>query len=352
LPQPATLKSQRVAGLDSIRAICAFWVVMGHIGAPPLLEGLDQANPLAQVVAGIYGNLWSGPAAVIVFFVISGFCIHYPYARSLQIPSLITYLVRRYLRIGIPLLVAIGMSSALKVNFSIFNDSILWSLVAEVIYYALYPCLLAVRRQCSGWAPLILGFVLMALVLASTNPTAGNYPSYGNGLNWVLGFPCWLSGCWLAENVQKTEMPRLRSESGNSSRSIWMWRLSIWGLATVCSILRFHSPIGYPWTLNLFSVAVVFWLAQEIALCKAVPFPRWLEWAGTWSYSLYLVHLLAVPIYGRLEVPNFGYLLNYIFLIFFVFLCSYLFYLLVELPGHVAARSAVKFLSMFQPSLR
>ena len=76
----AALKSQRVAGLDSIRAICAFWVVMGHIGAPPLLEGLDEANPIAKVVAGIYGNLWSGPAAVIVFFVISGFCIHYPYA--------------------------------------------------------------------------------------------------------------------------------------------------------------------------------------------------------------------------------------------------------------------------------
>ena len=352
MPQPATLKSQRVAGLDSIRAICAFWVVMSHIGGPPLLEGLDQANPLAKVVAGVYGNLFSGPAAVIVFFVISGFCIHYPYVRSLQIPSLITYLVRRYLRIGIPLLVAIGISSALKVNLSIFNDSILWSLVAEVIYYGLYPGLLALRRQCSDWAPLILGFVLMALVLASTNPIAGNYPSYGNGLNWVLGLPCWLSGCWLAESVQKAEMPRHQSESGNSSRSIWMWRLSIWGLATVCSILRFHSPIGYPWTLNLFAVAVVFWLAQEISHCMAVPFPRWLEWAGTWSYSLYLVHLLAVPIYGRLGVPNFGYFLNWIFLILFVLLCSYLFYLLVELPSHVAARSAIKFQSLVQPSLR
>ena len=354
MTESAAVKSQRVRGLDSIRAICAFWVVMGHIGAPPLTEWLDQSNPIAKVVAGIYGNLWSGPAAVIVFFVISGFCIHYPYARYLQIPSLSTYLVRRYLRIGIPLMVAIGMSSALKVNLSVFNDSILWSLVAEAVYYGLYPGLLAGRRKFSGWAPLILGCVGIALVLTATNPTAGNYPSYGCGLNWVLGLPCWLSGCWLAERVQKREMHLAPSGSGegDASRSIWIWRLSIWGLATVCSILRFHSPIGYPWTLNLFDVAVVFWLAQEIAYCAATPFPRWLEWAGTWSYSLYLVHLLAVPVYGRLGVPNFGHFFNWVFLTFFVLLCSYLFYLLVELPGHVAARSAGKLLSAAQPSAR
>lgn len=284
---------------------------------------------------------------MIVFFVISGFCIHYPYARSLQIPSLSSYLVRRYLRIGIPLMVAIGMASALKVNLSLFNDSILWSLVAEVVYYGLYPSLLVGRRKYTSWAPLILGSVGMALVLASTNPTAGNYPSYGNWLNWVLGLPCWLSGCWLAERVQKREMPL-----ATSSRSIWIWRLSIWGLATICSILRFHSPMGYPWTLNLFAVAVVFWLAQEIAHCMAAPFPRWLEWAGTWSYSLYLVHLLSLPVYHRLEIPNLGYFLNWVFLILVVLLCSYLFYLLVELPGHFVARSAGKLLSVIPSSPR
>lgn len=57
MTETATVKSQRVAGLDSIRAICAFWVVMGHIGAPPLIAGLDESNLIAKVVAGIYGNL-------------------------------------------------------------------------------------------------------------------------------------------------------------------------------------------------------------------------------------------------------------------------------------------------------
>jgi peptidoglycan/LPS O-acetylase OafA/YrhL len=337
MPEPTAEASKRVQGLDSIRAICAFWVVMGHIGAPPLTEGLDEANAIAKVVGGIYNNLWSGPAAVIVFFVISGFCIHYPYARSLAIPSLRTYLVRRYLRIGIPLLVAVGISSALKVNLSIFNESILWSLVAEVVYYGLYPCLLAGRRRSSSWAPLILTSVVLAIALAATKAGAGNYPSFGNGLNWLLGLPCWLSGCWLAERSYKGEEP-----PALATHSIWIWRLSIWGLATLCSILRFHSPLGYPWSLNLFAIAVVFWLVQEINRSRVVAPPRWLEWAGTWSYSVYLFHLLAQPLYPKVANPNLGYFFNWLSMMLFVLACSYLFYLVVERPSHWAARSAAK----------
>ena len=113
-------------------------------------------------------------------------------------------------------------------------------------------------------------------------------------------------------------------------------------MATVCSILRYHSPLGYPWTLNLFAIAVVFWLAHEVAHCIATPFPRWLEWAGSWSYSLYLVHLLAAPLYGKLSIPNLGYFFNWVLQVFFVLLCSYFFYLLVELPSHFAAKSVGK----------
>ena len=162
---------------------------MGHFGAPPLTNGLDESNPIAKAFGGIYGNLWSGPAAVIVFFVISGFCIHYPYASSLRISSIGAYAVRRYLRIGIPLAVAVAVSTVMSVNLSIFNDSILWSLVAELIYYTLYPALLIVRRRTLTWSPMILVAFALGLVLASTNPTAGNYPSFGNIFNWILGLP-------------------------------------------------------------------------------------------------------------------------------------------------------------------
>ena len=47
---------------------------------------------------------YDGVAAVIVFFVISGLCVHYPYARSGHCP-LPSFFARRFLRIGIPLAV-------------------------------------------------------------------------------------------------------------------------------------------------------------------------------------------------------------------------------------------------------
>jgi peptidoglycan/LPS O-acetylase OafA/YrhL len=99
-----------IHGLDTIRFFCALWVVMGHFGAPPLPAFIDKSTLPGLLTIGIYNNLTSGPAAVIVFFVISGLCIHFPHAVTLSIPNGGTYLVRRYLRIVPPMLVAIAIA--------------------------------------------------------------------------------------------------------------------------------------------------------------------------------------------------------------------------------------------------
>jgi len=59
-----------------------------------------------------YGNLWNAPAAVIVFFVISGLCIHLPFARSLESPHLGAFYSRRLLRLLIPIAVTIPLNRA------------------------------------------------------------------------------------------------------------------------------------------------------------------------------------------------------------------------------------------------
>lgn len=110
-------------------------------------------------------------------------------------------------------------------------------------------------------------------------------------------------------------------------------------------MLRFHSPLGYPWTLNFFGLVAAIWLAREIAWFLTTPPKRWLEWAGTWSYSVYLFHMLALPMYMRYEKPNFGAFFNWVLMMTFVMVASYLFYLLIEYPGHLAARSAGRFLA-------
>lgn len=129
----------RIRGLDSIRIICALWVVMGHFGGPPITAGVDRTTTAGWLVGGLYNNFWNGPAAVIVFFVISGFCIHYPFSKTLKIPSLAGYLSRRYFRIGIPLGTVLILFPVLGFNLDKFNTNILWSLVAELFYYTFYP---------------------------------------------------------------------------------------------------------------------------------------------------------------------------------------------------------------------
>ncbi len=73
----------KIIGLDSIRFICATWVVFDHLGLFPLLQGINTSNPIGFVINAAYNITVSGLAAVTVFFVISGLCIHYPHKTHL-----------------------------------------------------------------------------------------------------------------------------------------------------------------------------------------------------------------------------------------------------------------------------
>jgi peptidoglycan/LPS O-acetylase OafA/YrhL len=325
---------QTVLGLDAIRFVCAIWVVIGHFSPPPILEGIGKSTLFGFIINGVYSNLWSGPSAVIVFFVISGFCIHYPQSNQLKIVSIPSYFLRRYIRIGIPLVIAIILSQFLKVKLYLFNDSILWSLVAELIYYTIYPVILKIRQLGFSWLQMFFISFIAALLVAMTNPSAGNYPSFGIGLNWILGFPCWILGVQLAELVFEDNEPK--------PKHIWLWRMSVWGSSVVCSILRYHSPVKYPWTLNFFAVLVLFWLLQEIRLYRYEIPPKILEWGGRWSYSLYLIHVLAQSIWLSIPQVNLGNLINWVVNMMFILILSYVFALLIEFPSHKLARTIGK----------
>ena len=66
-PCATRVEPPRIAGLDSIRGLCALVVVFGHLGAPPLTHYLDTESWVDRVGRGLYSSLWNGPAAVIVF---------------------------------------------------------------------------------------------------------------------------------------------------------------------------------------------------------------------------------------------------------------------------------------------
>ena len=76
----------RIRGLDSIRFIAALIVVFGHGAFLDLSAWLDHERMPGRLLVGIYNNLFAGQAAVIVFFLVSGFCIHYPFRHAARVP--------------------------------------------------------------------------------------------------------------------------------------------------------------------------------------------------------------------------------------------------------------------------
>jgi peptidoglycan/LPS O-acetylase OafA/YrhL len=325
----------RVRGLDSLRFFMALWVVISHLGFLSLPAAIDKSTTLGFIIIGTYNNAFCAPAAVIVFFVISGFCIQYPY-RNRAIP-LKAFFVRRYIRILLPMAASLALALLVGLKVGDLNDSILWSLICEEIYYAIYPLLLLLQSRI-GWGALIWSSAVISIGVALTDPAAGDYPSYG-WLNWLLALPCWLMGCYLAATLD-------RPAPTVSSSCIWRWRIGIWMLSVICSVLRFHSFVAYPWTLNLFAIVAMFWLRREIAYYHTGRPSSIFEQAGKWSYSLYLVHLTAaqllVLIGFQLVNPN----LQTIIRLAFVLLICFLFYKVVEQPSHALARFTAR---KFQP---
>jgi peptidoglycan/LPS O-acetylase OafA/YrhL len=304
--------------------------MLGHLGPFPLVQGLSKSGLAGLVVRGVYNNLFVGPPAVIVFFVISGYCIHRPFRDVARLP-LANYFSRRYVRILFPMLFAVILAKPVGFPLPLFNNSILWSLLAELIYYSIYPVLRPLATRL-GWRSLIAIAYVASLLVATTKPAGPDYAAYGIYLNWLLGLPCWLLGCLLAgKHLSDGER-----ESG--VMEIWSWRMGVWGLSTACSILNFHSPVVYPRTLNLFAFVVFFWLGKEISFHRHRGTSKVLAWAGLWTYSLYLTHRVVMAGWHQLPLSQLSPRVTWLVEVAVMLLGAYLFYRIVERPGHILAR--------------
>jgi len=334
----------RVAGLDTIRFLLALWVVFGHFGFFPIANALPGV-PMIDKVWRTFGILFNGPGAVLVFFLISGFCIHIPYHRGKSL-ELRSYFVRRETRIAIPVLAAFAI--AFMVNNFHFAG-VLWSLFCEEIYYTLYPFLLPLRRK-YGWRPIltIAGTAAVATVIGyqilhPNNKEFLNFPGMGYGFTWILGYPMWLLGCLLAESCDVVK-PWTKARA-----AIWIPRGGAWLLSICFLLLRFHHLplpgighlpyITYQYTLPVFGVVAFFWLKQEISYFSSYPPSKLAEAAGGASYTLYLTHKLVIPILATSEFATHHYVSDWLKTYAMVAIFTTIFYLLIEKPSHKLARS-------------
>lgn len=318
-----------------------------HIGVAQVPVTAPPDSWLAWAGGILNRAIFNGPAAVIVFFVISGFCIHYPNIGKKTL-RLSPYYARRFLRILPPIIVALllgGVVGARGLRVALDSwqlPTILWSLVAELIYYAVYPALRKAARS-TGWPSLLAAAYGVASLLMLIHPGIKGMQDYGYSLTWLVGLPMWLLGCILAEQVAEGKGASI----GNGR--LWLARggmllLSILSWQSLYRKTGFLPDNIFVISLQVFGVATFFWLRAEIRHFAESPPPRLLEWCGCWSYSLYLAHELCQTLWLRLTGSDpgvfGGFMVGNLLRLWFVLALCLAFYFVVEAPSHRLARAA------------
>jgi len=333
--QPSFNKVSRFSILDALRFVLAFWVVMGHVEVFPLFGGADTATKLGRFVTHAWSSLVWGVPAVIVFFVISGFCIHFPFRKGEKL-LVGRYYLRRYTRVLIPVAGAVclyrllGNHQPFWGRHSILWNSVLWSLLCEEIYYAVYPVIRLVRKQV-GWPILLFSTFVLGACTALTHLHTADLAEIGPLETAIILYPVWLLGCVLAEECDR--LPPL-----DSAWVIWRWRFLAWAGSWICEMLNFKAGIYLTQTMLLFGILAYFWIRKEIQYSTHREPYVTLAVAGTWSYSLYLVHDPAARIFSKFPPLHLGYIPDWCFLNAFILGFSYLFYLAIERPSHQLAK--------------
>ncbi len=337
LSKPAGFNNHHIAGLDSLRFFCAIWVALHHGARPHLVLWLG----LSPVFEDWNAITYDGVAAVILFFVISGLCVHYPHARSLSC-NLPAFYAQRFVRVGTPLLIVVAFElgaqslgvSHVAGDISSALRTVIWSLWCELIYYALYPAFL-IGFQRIGLIPIIAASFVAAYVAIFDHWNLLTYWQYPKTLAWITALPAWLMGCALAQAIVAGRLPVLPG-------SVWTWRIGAILLSIPPKALVYPdvSPvlIGNPATLGPYAVFAFFWVSKEVHFYQSHRPPATLEWGGRWSYSIYLVHNVVIVFFTHHFLHPYAFVL-WPMEIAAVLIMSYVFYRLVEYPSHRLART-------------
>lgn len=309
----------RVDSLEGLRGVAAVVVVAFH-GVELLAVSDATRGAIAVVTLG--GLLMNGPAAVHVFFVLSGYVLASSRARDLGVRDLAGYYVKRVLRIHPPYVGALLLSwlvsfvylsgplanatwplnlgpvhirpdqlgiSLLFPSQAFWQLPVGWSLYVEMAMSLVFPLLLIIGR---GFHPIVmLGVALWPLTVQIPWLGFGNY-----AIDFALGALLFL------------ERERLARALGARPRlAAFALSLAGFGLLQVPNFVAWQrgdvvslQHAGSPWILLSLALgsAVLVALAVHVA-----PARRWLSarpvlFLGRISYSVYLLHLTVLFLFA------------------------------------------------------
>ena len=335
---------KRICVIDALRSVLALCVAVGHAGMFPLFGAVGQSNGYLELFARGFRTAVFGPPAVIAFFVISGFCIHYPFAETKSKCPILRFYARRYIRILVPVIFTVAIFKMAFPGTVIFgSDSILWhstlwSVICEEIYYAIYPLLNRLSAKI-GWLNIITVTFIISILVSWHCFGAVEWQDVGIIGTATTLFPVWLMGCYLVESVSVFEKVY-------TARQVWLWRAVAVGVMWIALILHFHAGIYQTQTGLWIGVIYYFWIRAEINYYRTRSPWNVLVWAGGWSYSLYLIHPIVIDACFRYGIEANQSRLNWLVVMALVLIASYVFYLVIERPSHHQARK----ISLFSPN--
>ncbi|MBV9998714.1 MAG: acyltransferase [Verrucomicrobia bacterium] len=364
---PCTLsKPRNLALLDYLRCLAILLVVFRHLVGinfhwqlPWVYDVRDfSAYGLGSILVHLFYIGWAG---VPLFFVVSGFCIHWSCLR-LERFGMTRFFWQRFWRIYPAYITALILFTwvELKGNFNLaagrqfFSHVFLiqnlstttfwgingpfWSVAVEVQLYLLYPVLLAIRRR-SGWRGCFLIAGSLSLLWRVFAVTRWGWPDHS--VNPAMTSPLmtwadWMVGAWIAECY------------GANRRAFPPSRI----LLPIVFIGFLASTIYRPLTVFSFSLAGLssaIWLDQMLHRKASAAFnstpsafvKRNAIRVGLISYSVYLWHepilihwhaFITQHAIGKLTGTSFT-LLAVVIPIVFAIIVAYLSYRLIERPG-------------------
>jgi peptidoglycan/LPS O-acetylase OafA/YrhL len=308
-----------------------------------------------------------GYSGLILFFLISGFCIHWPYATGKAFRAG-EYAHRRFWRIVPPYLVAVLLATAglwlvhprlsaaphtillsflMLQNYDLSNphfpkywdmqiptDFALWSLPIEVEFYLCYPIVIALSRRFSFASV----YVVVAAISLITSIASLLFPHAFLFPDFLPLWTVWLSGAALAEFVANETLPT------------WNWLMSLVALFSLliglvarrASVHLDEIVEDYAWTA-LFALVMI----RILSFSAWHPYPSSLffrisSFLGKISYSLYLSHFLTLYVILSICTVVFGGPPSNYFIVFaLTFLTipvAYVFWRYVERPSIALAK--------------
>jgi peptidoglycan/LPS O-acetylase OafA/YrhL len=340
--------------MDGLRGLAALYVVAFHCWLLTFTGFPANSGP------SWLGWLMYGRLAVVFFLILSGFSLALsPAASGWRLNSVTGFARRRAFRILPPYWAALAISLAIAATivpashlgpptrdtvivYALTLQDIVvaptpngafWSIAVEVELYMIFPVLIFLRRRLGSVGLLMSAFLPVAafgLLSSSGTPVEGV-----NRLAANLA-PAFVAGMLAASAVNARETIR---------RIPWHWLSLLTGTPVVCLIVM-RGPV---WTANHYfwiDLAVVPSMAL-LLIAVAIGRPRIVRrlldsgpvrTLGSFSYSLYLIHLPIVMVISRKVVRPYvgngvpGFLATLLIGVPLSVLCAWLFAKAFEAP--------------------